>query len=110
MRERYNLSQRDLEARTGIHQADISRIERAEANPSLATMTKIVGGLGCDLDFSLKKKRDILRHDIPLVDSVAKYLDNSKVQGEFTIEDIDAIPEGNFVELIDGVIYEGPQD
>lgn len=41
-----DLSQKDLAELTGIHQTDISRLERCEGNPSLKTIKKIAKGLG----------------------------------------------------------------
>ena len=45
-REEQNLSQRQLSERTGIAQADISRIETGEGNPTIKTLQKIAEGLG----------------------------------------------------------------
>lgn len=39
----------ELSERTGITQADISRIERGTRNPSLAMMKRIAAGLGMQL-------------------------------------------------------------
>jgi ribosome-binding protein aMBF1 (putative translation factor) len=41
-----NLTQKDLSARTGITQADISRIENGTRNPSLSMVKKLAHGLG----------------------------------------------------------------
>ena len=38
-----------MEARTGIHQADISRLEHGTANPSLRTLKRLAAGLGMTL-------------------------------------------------------------
>ena len=43
------LTQKELSARTGISQADISRIETGEANPSMQTMKRLAEGLGMQL-------------------------------------------------------------
>ena len=43
------LTQEELSARTGISQADISRIETGEANPSMQTMKRLAEGLGMQL-------------------------------------------------------------
>ena len=48
-REEQKLSQRQLSERTGIAQADISRIETGEGNPTIKTLQKIAGGLGMRL-------------------------------------------------------------
>lgn len=44
-----NLSQKELSKLTGISQADISRLERCEGNPSLKTLQKLAKGLGMNL-------------------------------------------------------------
>ena len=41
--------QKDLSARTGITQADISRIENGTRNPSLSMVKKLAWGLGMQL-------------------------------------------------------------
>lgn len=105
LREAIGITQKELEERTGIYQADISKIEKGEANPSLSTMGRLFDGLGYDLQFfanSVKKKRA----DILVNESVAPFLPKDKGQGQFTIEDMMLIPEGIRVELIDGVIYD----
>ena len=43
------LSQRQLADSTGICQADICKIERAVANPSLSTLSRIAAGMGANL-------------------------------------------------------------
>lgn len=45
-REEEKITQEQLAERTGISQADISRMEGARANPSLQTMKRIAQGLG----------------------------------------------------------------
>lgn len=51
-REERRLSQRELAERTGITQADISRMESGEANPTLDTLKRIAEGLGMSLNLS----------------------------------------------------------
>lgn len=41
-----DLSQKELAELTGIHQTDISRLERCEGSPSLKTLKKLAKGLG----------------------------------------------------------------
>lgn len=48
-RKSQNLSQQDLSDRTGITQADISRIENGTRNPSLAMLKRLAKGLGMQL-------------------------------------------------------------
>ena len=47
------LSQKQLAERTGIDQADISKIERGIANPSVATLDRIAKALGGKLSISI---------------------------------------------------------
>lgn len=44
-----NITQQELSARTGVTQADISRIENGSRNPSLAMIKKLAAGLGMQL-------------------------------------------------------------
>ena len=48
-RAKAGLSQRELAARCGIDQSDISKIERGVANPSVATLERIARALGGSL-------------------------------------------------------------
>lgn len=48
-----DLSQKDLAKLTGIHQTDISRLERCEGSPSLKTIKKIAKGLGLAVKIEL---------------------------------------------------------
>ena len=45
-RQEKNITQKQLAELTGISQADISRLENGNANPSLSTLQKIARGLG----------------------------------------------------------------
>ncbi len=45
-RSKSGITQKELAERTGIHQADISRIERGNANPSLRTLRRLAEGMG----------------------------------------------------------------
>lgn len=45
-RKELNLTQRELSERTGITQADISRIENGTRNPSLNMMKRLAEGMG----------------------------------------------------------------
>ena len=40
------LTQKELSARTGIAQADISKLEHGTANPSLRTLQRLAAGMG----------------------------------------------------------------
>ena len=48
-RKASGLTQRDLADRTGIAQADISRLENGNANPSLRTLQRLADGMGMKL-------------------------------------------------------------
>ena len=52
-RAQKGLSQKQLAALTGIDQADISRIERGLANPSVSTLDRIAAALGGRLSISI---------------------------------------------------------
>ena len=43
------MTQEQLAEATGIHQADISRLEHGTANPSLRTLKRLAAGLGMTL-------------------------------------------------------------
>lgn len=43
------LTQKELSERTGINQADISKLERGNANPSLRTLQRLAAGMGMKL-------------------------------------------------------------
>ncbi len=48
-REAQHLTQTELAERTGIRQSNISRIEKGQASPTLATLRRIARGLGKEL-------------------------------------------------------------
>ncbi len=48
-RKEAGLTQKDLAARTGIAQADISKLENGNANPSLRTLQRLADGMGMKL-------------------------------------------------------------
>ena len=48
-RKSQNLTQKELSERTGITQADISRIEKGTRNPSLEMIKRLAHGLGMQL-------------------------------------------------------------
>ncbi len=48
-RKRSGLTQKQLSERTGIAQADISKLESGNANPSLKTMQRLASGMGMKL-------------------------------------------------------------
>ena len=48
-RKSAGLTQKQLSERTGIAQADISKLENGSANPSLRTLRRLASGLGMKL-------------------------------------------------------------
>ena len=48
-RKESGLTQKELAEKTGINQADISKLERGNANPSLRTLKRLAAGMGCTL-------------------------------------------------------------
>lgn len=51
-RHEAGLTQKELAAKTGIQQANISRIENGNGNPSVATLYKLAEGMGKKLVIS----------------------------------------------------------
>ena len=49
MRIKQNLIQKELASRTGIDQADISKLENGTKNPSLKLLKKLAAGMGMQL-------------------------------------------------------------
>ena len=49
LRKQENITQKELSERTGITQAEISRIENGTRNPSLSMVKKLARGLGLQL-------------------------------------------------------------
>lgn len=48
-RESANITQKELAEKTGIAQADISRIENGNGNPSIRTLQRLANGMGMAL-------------------------------------------------------------
>ena len=48
-RKNAGLTQKDLAAKTGIAQADISKLESGRGNPSLRTLQRLADGMGMKL-------------------------------------------------------------
>ena len=48
-----SMTQKQLADITGISQADISRLENGNANPSLRTLVRLADGMGMKLNWSL---------------------------------------------------------
>lgn len=103
MRESLFMTQADLEKRTGIHQAEISKIERGLGNPSLSTINRIAAGLNHNMDISFES---CVPTGIDMPSSVISYINKDTAQGSFTISDVLAFPDNVNIELIDGCIYD----
>lgn len=56
-RVRHGLSQTRLARRAGTTQAVVSRIERGEASPSIATLRRLLGAMGWELDAGLRRSQ-----------------------------------------------------
>ena len=52
-----NLTQKELAARTGIDQADISKLENGSRNPSLNLLKRLADGMGMGLRIEVVPKR-----------------------------------------------------
>ena len=52
-----SITQKQLSMKTGITQADLSRIETGNANPSLKTLKRIAEALDCTLKISFIQKK-----------------------------------------------------
>ena len=48
-RKESGLTQKQLSERTGIAQADISKLERGNANPTLRTLQRLAAGMGMNV-------------------------------------------------------------
>lgn len=55
-RKKSNLTQKELSERTGINQADISKIETGNANPTLAVLKRLADGMGMVLKLEFVPK------------------------------------------------------
>ena len=54
-RKASGLTQKELSDKTGITQADISRLERGNANPSLQTLRRLAAGMGMRVNIEFVK-------------------------------------------------------
>lgn len=57
LRKTAGLTQRQLAAKSGVQQADISRIEAGDANPTLATIVALAYALGAELALEPSRSR-----------------------------------------------------
>jgi len=54
-----NLTQKELDRRSGINQADISKIENGTRNPSLKLLKRLADGMGMVLKIEFVPKENI---------------------------------------------------
>lgn len=57
LRKERNITQQELAERTGINQADISRLENGSRNPSLNMLKKLAAGMGMQLRIEFVPER-----------------------------------------------------
>ena len=110
-RELKGISQRELEEKSGVRQAEISKIERGEGNPSLKTMGKLFRAVGRELDFgnldeNVRKSDNNTHGSMSAAGSAVELLNLHKKQGEYTVKDMELLPDGVWAELINGIIYD----
>ncbi len=55
-REESGITQKELSEKTGIYQADISKLERGMGNPSLLTLKRLAEGLNMELQINFMKR------------------------------------------------------
>ena len=61
LRKAAGLTQRQLAAKSGVQQADISRIEAGDANPTLATIAALAYALGAEIALEPSRRRKAQR-------------------------------------------------
>lgn len=54
-----NLTQKELAERTGIAQAEISRLEKGTRNPSVKLLQRLADGMGMVLNISFTPKKEL---------------------------------------------------
>jgi len=65
LRKARGLTQRELAARSGIQQSEISRIESANGNPTFQTITVLASALGADFRLVPSRQRRSTRVSAP---------------------------------------------
>lgn len=60
-RKQLGLTQKQLSEKTGIAQADISKLENGNANPSLKTLQRLAHGMGMNLKIEFIPNQNPLR-------------------------------------------------
>jgi transcriptional regulator with XRE-family HTH domain len=59
LRKAAGLTQRQLAAKSSVQQADISRIEAGDANPTIATIAALAYALGAEITLSRRGRRQL---------------------------------------------------
>jgi DNA-binding XRE family transcriptional regulator len=59
LRKEHRLTQKQLAAASGINQAEISRIERGQTNPTTSTLTALLAPLGARLGIVKREGGDL---------------------------------------------------
>ena len=59
IRKKNNLTQKELAERTGINQADISKLENGTRNPSVNLLKRLAEGMGMALKIEFVPKQNI---------------------------------------------------
>lgn len=59
-----NLTQKELADRTGINQADISKLENGTRNPSLKLLKRLAEGMGMTLKLEFIPKKSFKKLDM----------------------------------------------
>ena len=54
-----NITQKELAERTGINQADISKLENGTRNPSINLLKRLAGGMGMVLKIEFVPKKNV---------------------------------------------------
>jgi transcriptional regulator with XRE-family HTH domain len=90
-RARHGLSQSRLARRAGTTQAVVSRIERGEASPSIATLRRLLGAMGWELDAGLRRSQ-WQDHDPDALRAFGKRTPEQRVAGvERTLLDVGSL-------------------
>ncbi|MCF0109753.1 MAG: helix-turn-helix transcriptional regulator [Erysipelotrichaceae bacterium] len=57
-RQSVNMTQKELAHRTGINQADISKLENGTRNPTISLLKRLADGMGMDLKIQFVPKQN----------------------------------------------------
>lgn len=56
-RKERRMTQKELADKSGIYQADVSKMERGLSNPSLSTIQRVADALGVDVQINFKMRK-----------------------------------------------------